>query len=138
MKKRTWTFLILLLASAAVQAAVQADPRLALRRKYANTEGCAVSTLTCDGTPQEGTIATGDCTVTDGTRYDQWQVFANAGDELTVELDALDTKLTDPFLDLEPPDGDTLAVTPLVISGGTTAPINHILPTTRNCDLYVG
>src|SRR5258707_8161864 len=104
MKRRTLTFLIVLLASAAlVQSAVQADPRLALRRKYANTEGCAVSTLTCDGTPQEGTIATGDCTVTDGTRYDQWQGFANAGDEVTLELDALDTKLTDPFIHLEPP-----------------------------------
>src|SRR5882724_8354616 len=131
MNKRSRAFLILLLASAAlVQAAVQAAPRLSLRRKFANTEGCAVSTLTCDGTPQEGTIATGDCTVTDGTRYDQWQVFAHAGDELTVELDALDTTLTDPFIDLEPPDGDTTAVTPLVISGGRTATIKYILTTT--------
>lgn len=135
MKQRTWAFLIVLFASAAV---IQADPRLALRRKFADTEGCAVSTLSCDGTPQEGTIATGDCTVTDGTRYDQWQVFANAGDELTVELQALDTTLTDPFIDLEPPDGDTTAVTPLVISGGTTARIKYILTTTGNWTLNVG
>src|SRR5258708_30525057 len=100
MKKRTWVFLIVLLASA---AAVQADPRLALRRKFANTEGCAVSTLTCDGTPQDGTIATGDCTVTDGTRYDQWQVFAHPGGDLTPPLVALAPTPTHPFIPLQPP-----------------------------------
>lgn len=119
-------------------ATLQADPRSPLRRKFVNAEGCAVSTLTCDGTPQQGTIASGDCTVSDGTRYDQWQVAGNAGDEITVTLDALDTTLTDPFIDLEPPASDTAAVTPVVISGSSTATVKYILTSSGNWTVNVG
>ncbi len=136
MPKRAWFLLLIFLLAGA--AATEATPRLGMRHKFANAEGCAVSTLTCDGTPQEGTIANGDCTVADGTRYDKWQVFANAGDEITVQIEALDATLTDPFLDLESPDGDTTAVTPLVISGGTTARVRYIITTTGYWTLNVG
>lgn len=129
------TLLFLFGGTLALHAAQRVLPT---HHKFTHAEGCSVSTLTCDGTPQEGTIATGDCTVTDGTRYDQWQVFGNAGDEITVTIDALDTTLTDPFIDLEPPDGDTTAFTPFVISGGATATMKYILTSTGNWNINVG
>lgn len=118
--------------------ALHAAPRVLPHHKFAHADGCSVSTLNCDGTPQEGTIATGDCTVTDGTRYDQWQVFGTAGDEITVTLDALDTTLTDPFIDLEPPAADTTALTPFVISGGATVTMKYIFSSTGNWSINVG
>ncbi|HSY51332.1 MAG TPA: hypothetical protein VLC46_21185 [Thermoanaerobaculia bacterium] len=75
--------------------------------------GCVASTLICGGS-DSGELAPGDCTFSDGTRYDVWQFAGSAGQLITVTMKPLDASYTTPILELVPPAGDA-SKTPLVL-----------------------
>ena len=103
----------LLFCSFLALAQIAAAQRTA--RPASDAEGCVRSTTSC-GATTVGQIAAGDCTDTEGFRYDSWQFQGTAGDFVTATLVALDPGFTNVALYLVPPIGDA-SVTPFI--GGT-------------------
>jgi hypothetical protein len=96
--------------------------------------GCVVTPIDC--APVNGELAPGDCTLSDGTRYDVYQFFANAGDFVQFTLVPQTTTLTNPLLYLVPPKGDATD-TPLI--GGMGNPqIRFTISSTGTWTLVVG
>jgi hypothetical protein len=109
MKQNAVLGFVLLMASA---APALPQHTIELRQKT-EASGCVVSTLTC-GITDSGELAPGDCTFSDGTRYDVWHFSGSAGQLITVTMKPLDASYTTPILELVPPVGDA-SKTPLVL-----------------------
>ena len=95
-------------------------------RQHVEASGCVASTLS-GGVTSSGELAPGDCTFTDGTRYDVWHFAGSAGQLITVSMTPIDASFTTPILELVPPVGDA-SKTPLVL-GASPLTISYALAT---------
>ncbi|HXA15541.1 MAG TPA: hypothetical protein VN380_01005 [Thermoanaerobaculia bacterium] len=95
--------LVITLISLALCAAAQTLPRAA-------AAGCITSMLSCN-TSDTGELAAGDCTLSDGLRYDLWTFAGAAGQRITATLTPLDSSYEKPRLALiSPESNETLSV----------------------------
>ena len=101
----------------------------------AEAAGCVTSALSC-GMQGYGELAVGDCTFSDGTRYDVWRFEGRTGDLITVKVEPLDASLTNPLLLLDPPIGDA-SKTPTVAGAGTPT-ISYVLGSSGQWTVGVG
>src|SRR5258706_11291683 len=110
-----------------------ADEPYRTRRAVPNAEGCVSSTLSC-GSSATGQIAAGDCTLSDGTRYDIWRFSGSAGQIIEATLTPIDASFTNPVLELDTPAGDA-SKTP-ALGGVGVVKLRYLLSSTGSWSLY--
>src|SRR5688500_1645306 len=82
-----------------------AGQRLSDARLRTRAEGCRTTfASSCDG-PVAGRLASGDCTVDDGTRYDRSSVTLPASRTVGITLRPLASSFTNPWLAVTGPAG---------------------------------
>jgi Ig-like domain CHU_C associated len=79
--------------------------------------GCVVTVTSCGGSVS-GELAAGDCTFSDGTKYDLLGFSGTVGQQITVTLEPLDVSYTKAQLYIVPPTGDA-SKTPAVTGPGS-------------------
>jgi hypothetical protein len=88
---------------------------------------CITQSVLC-GQHVTGELSPGDCTLSDGSRYDAWNFPGRAGDLVTVIVRSASGSLSRPAVFLDPPPGDA-SDTPLVAAGATQTVKYHLAST---------
>jgi hypothetical protein len=104
-------------------------------RHGTDAAGCVASTLLCNST-QTGELTAGDCTFSDGTRYDVWQFAGSAGQFVTVRLHVVSLSFTSPLLWIFPPSTDA-SETPQVGFGTSDLAVRYKLSSTGTWSIVV-
>ncbi|HKR63076.1 MAG TPA: hypothetical protein VJZ00_05035, partial [Thermoanaerobaculia bacterium] len=116
-----WRFCVVIVLAAVAVSVAAATPLTTEDKVRTLAEGCATTTLNGCDLVARGVIGSGDCTFTNGTRYDRYEITVPPGKQVAFTLRALDSSYTTPALVVVPPSGEPQ--TPPAVYGNRAATV---------------